>query len=188
MKRIPVYAVLLAGLALAACTRDLPVGDTEKALFLPAAVFEGFGFEIGDTAQRESYKKMRYFDGSYELEYEFEAPDESPDYIYVYSSLSVERKASDAMTVYLAMDVGFRIGNMAAGDVDIVEDNEFYQYGDASKFKRIVHEGRQIGNMFITRSGKRVYFVVVSGTYFDDAQLWGEVIGERLAAFEQYEP
>ena len=83
---------------------------------------------------------------------------------------------------------GNQLPYIDALDVEIVEDNDFYQYGDASKFKRIVYQGDQIGNMFITRMGKRVYFVVVSGAYFDDAELWCSLMGPRLVAFESYQP
>ena len=184
-----VHAMLLAMLLslLVGCTSELPMDEREKDLFVRAQDFVELGFELGSGFERhEVFSKERYFDGSHEIEYTFE-PDESraEDYIYLYSMLSAETSASDAIVTYKASELGFRIGYLG-NEIEAKEDNAFFRFGDESKFTRLYHDGEEFGNMFITRAKDRVYLFACFGVYFDDPEMLAGLLEPRLRAFSEY--
>ena len=178
------WLVLLGVFGLAGCfVENEPVEAEDLALLLRAADFEQFGFEFERIEAFETIDKKRYFDGSSEIEYTFEPGGA----FYLYSMLSIEADSTSAVMTYKASSVGFNIG-YSGEDLELVEDNDFYRYGDVSRFARFMHRGEEVGNLFMTRIDKRVYAFLCVGTYFDDPTLWAELIEPRLIAFEDYQP
>lgn len=183
-------AILRLGLAgmlmlvLGGCiVEEETVTQADLDLLLRASDFRALGFDFVEVAPFEEVVKQRYYDGSYELEYRFE-PD---DAFFLYSMLSIEREKASAVMTYKASSVGFDLG-YTGSEIELVEDDAFYRYGDQSRFARLMHEGEEVGNLFMTRVDKRVYAFICVGAYFDDAKLWAELIEPRLIAFDRYEP
>ena len=178
-----VVALLLTVVLSGCFVENEPVDADSLALLLRATDFEQFGYEFERVERFETVHKKRYFDGSHEIEYTFE-PGTS---FYLYSLLSIESDTTSAVMTYKATSVGFNVG-YGGDDLDLIEDDAFYSYGDASRFARLTHKGEEVGNLFMTRIDKRVYAFICVGTYFEDAALWAELIEPRLIAFEAYRP
>jgi hypothetical protein len=178
----------LAALCLAGCERDLPISAADKEVVLRAADLAPYGFGLEETERYETFKRIRYFDGSHELTYEFQTPDsEQDDALYINVVISVEKTRSDALTTQGAQKVGLTVG-LKSNDIEQREVENFYSYGDSSSFAILEKDGHPIGNVFSAREGRRVFMLTLSGMYFDDAATFKELIERRLKKFSAYEP
>jgi len=188
MRWAQVGSSLIAALGLAGCESNLPVGAADKEVILRAGDLIPFGYGLEKTEQFEKFTRTKYFDGSHELIYEYETPEsEEENALYMNVTVAVEKTTSDAWTSKGAGDIGMKFGLKASG-VEQREIKDFYQYGDTSSFFILEKDGHPIGNMFTVREGKRVYAVIISGMYFDDAAAWKELIEDRLRKFSVYSP
>jgi len=183
-----VAAFLLAALGLVGCQRDLPISAADREVVLRAADLIPYGYGLEQTGRYETFKRIRYFDGSHELTYEYQTPESEKDNaLYLNVTVSVENSASDALTSHGAEEIGLTIGLKANG-VEAREIEDFYAYGDTSKFSLLENDGKPIGNIFTTRKGRRVFVMVLSGMYFEDAATFKELIEGRLEKFAAYDP
>jgi hypothetical protein len=188
LRNLAVAGLLLAGLGLAGCQKNLPVSAADRAVVLRAADLVPYGYGLGDTERYETFEHIRYFDGSHELTYEFQTPDSEEDNaLYMNVIVSVEKSRTDALTTQGAQKIGLGIGLKANG-ITQREIEKFYEYGDSSSFSVLEKDGRPIGNIFTARDGKRVFVLMLSGMYFDDAETFKELIEARLRKFSAYQP
>ena len=180
-------AALLVG-SVAACGSDQPVSAEDKTIFLRPADFARFGLRYEDAEPHETFSKTRNFDGTYELSYQFSAPGEgqqSP--LYIYASVSLERRATDALIAQKAEKLGLLIGFKSEG----VEERELpgtYPYGDDARLSLIVKGENPIGNLFTVRDKGKTYLLVLSGLYFSDPEVFKDVIGPKMRQFAAYSP
>jgi hypothetical protein len=188
MRRAVLGGLLVAAFGFSGCERNLPVGAADKEVILRAGDLIPFGYGLEKTEQFEKFTRTKYFDGSHELTYEYETPDsEEENALYMNVTVTVEKTTSDAWTSKGAGEIGMKFGLKASG-VEQREIKDFYRYGDTSSFFILEKDGHPIGNMFSVREGKRVYVVILSGMYFDDAAAWKELMEERLRKFSAYAP
>lgn len=187
-RRVLPFGLLFAALFIGGCERNLPVGAADREVVLRAADLIPYGYGLEKTEQYETFKRIKYFDGSHELTYEYQTPDsEQENALYINVTVSVENSTSDAWTSHGAEEVGLKIGLKANG-IEEREIKDFYAYGDTSKFSILQSDGKPIGNIFTTRKGKRVFVMILSGMYFEDAETFKELIEGRLEKFSAYEP
>jgi hypothetical protein len=180
--------LIVAALGFSGCESKLPVSAADREIILRAGDLIPFGYGLEKTEQFEKFTRTKYFDGSHELTYEYETPESEEDNaLYMNVTVTVEKAKSDAWTSKGASEVGAKLGLKANG-VEQREIKDFYSYGDTSSFFILERDGHPIGNMFTVREGKRVYVVVLSGMYFDDAAAWKELMEERLRKFSAYDP
>ena len=182
---------LFVGLAcalVAACGSEMPVGDAEKALFVRAGDLVDYGLE-SSNARYERFTKTRLFDGSVQVEYEYEVPEKAPgNRLFVYSCVTVERKKADAIASQGVEQAGIAVGLLGT-DVSLEEVPGFFAYGDSARFYEIKNkEGAKVGNYFTAREGAKVYSLVIAGFYTDDREIWAEMIGDKLKRFSSYTP
>lgn len=187
-KLLSVTAGFTACVLLAGCESGLPVEAQEKALVLRASDLAPFGYGLEKTEQFETFSKTRFFDGSREINYEFQTPEtEADNPLYMNVTLTFEKKQSDALVSHgverTAVAAGMRVAGIKSRKID-----EFYAYGDSSTFYVLEMDGKPVGNMFLTRDGKKIYLIIMSGFYFDDPGAWKELVEEKLRRFSAYEP
>jgi hypothetical protein len=187
-KLLSVAAGFAAFAFLTGCESGLPVEAHEKTLVLRAGDLVPFGYGLEETEQFETFSKTRYFDGSREISYEYQTPDTEEDNpLYLGVTLTFEKKQSDALVSHGAEKTGAAAGLRIAG-IKSREIENFYQYGDSSTFYVLEMEDKPVGNMFSVRDGKKVYLIIMTGFYFDDAGAWQELVEEKLKKFSAYEP
>ena len=185
---LPAAAVIACLALLVGCERNLPVEATEKEMVLRAGDLVDYGYGMEKTEQFEKFGKTRFFDGSSEISYEFETPDSEEDHaLYVNVTITFEKNTSDAWVSQGAEKVGMKYGLKAAG-IEAREIKDFYKFGDTSEFYLLEKDGNPIGNMFFARQGKRIYTLVMSGMYFNDAATWKELIEGKLTRFAAHAP
>jgi hypothetical protein len=187
-KLLSAVAGLAACALLAGCESGLPVEAQEKTLVLRAGDLVPFGYGLEQTEQFETFSKTRFFDGSKEIIYEFETPDsEEENPLYLSVTMTFEKKSSDALVSHGAEKTGATAGLRIAG-IKSREIENFYEYGDSSAFYVLEMDGRPVGNLFSVRDGKKIYLVIMTGMYFDDAATWKELVEDKLKKFSAYEP
>jgi hypothetical protein len=185
---LPAIAGAVCLASLSGCERGLPVEAAEKEMVLRAGDLVEYGYGMEQTEQFEKFAKTRFFDGSSEITYEFETPDSEEEHpLYLNVTMTFEKKTSDARLSQGAEKVGMKYGLKAAG-IEAREIKGFYKFGDTSEFYLLEKDGNPVGNMFFARQGKRIYTLVVSGMYFDDAATWKELIEEKLTRFAAHGP
>jgi hypothetical protein len=186
-KLLPALAILVLVSTLG-CQRGLPVDEADKGLMLRAGDLVPFGYGLTDTQRFETFDKSRLFDGSWDITYEYQTPaSETEHSMFLNITINLERRDADAMVSYGALKTALKYG-LESNGVKAKERPQFYTYGDASEFYVLEKDGGPIGNLFAVRHGSRVYLLMLSGMYFDDPDVWKEVIHEKLVKFSTYSP
>lgn len=191
---IKIVAAVIAGLALVLAlnvgagvlmtllSKEKPLSLAEReALVDITTVTNGMEFEPDLT--KESAKRIEYFDGSHELDYEYDDPrDEAP---YLTHVVSYERKASDAVATYATQWGAAKLILAASGEsFEIVEPANGFKWGEQSAFGIVQNEDTPVGNVFVARKGKMTIYFFLSGLYYDDADDFGELIEPFLTRAE----
>ena len=155
--------------------REAVLGITDVALWI-----DDF---LPDTS-KESLKKTRFLDKSYDIEYEYDdlLNNDAP---YLLCSITIEPSLSDARISYAAMKAGFGLGFSGEPGVKRALRNDLFRWGDKSEFSLLEADGRSFGNLFVGRKGKRVYMITISGVYFDETAAIHELLDEKLRALER---
>jgi hypothetical protein len=182
--RAALAALLLV--CLAGCGTEEPLSEADKSLFLRPADLVRYGFQYDDPDSYEKFSKTRQIDGAYELKYEFQPDKSERRRVFIYASISVARNESDAALNEGAEAIGMLVGLKASG----VEERELRMRSgnDRSTLRLLVKGDKPLGNIFTTRDGRKTYFVVVTGLYFDDAEDWKKLVAPKLEQLAGYSP
>ena len=183
------YVVGIAGVVLLYnyATKSLPISDKEWQVVIDARDLAAWSDGLPIEAQYEQLTKVRFFDFSHEVSYEY---DHDAYGVYLNSTLNVEKKASDALATYLPLWAATKAGLSLTAETEItVEEPEgFFAWGDQSRFAILHSNGSPFGNLFIARKGKKVFYLMVAGIYFDSASQWQEFVSPTLQSIEHYSP
>lgn len=187
--RLLLLTVLVSvSLCIQGCERKQTVQESDKTLFLRAQDLVDYGHGFAAIEKYESFSKAKAFDGSYDLEYEFKTPDaEQKDRLFLYVLVSVGKKKSDAQISQGGEKIAL-LYTLKAKGIEEEEIPNFYRYADSSSFYLLKKEGKPIGNYFTVREGTKTYTVIISGMYFDDPQMWREIMEPKLKQFSVYKP
>lgn len=187
--RVIVLTLLVsASVCILGCDRKLTVLESDKTIFLRAQDLVDYGYQFSDIEKYESFSKAKAIDGSYDVEYEFETPDaEKNNPLFLYVVVSVGKKKRDAQISQGGEKIALLYSLKAQG-IEEEEIPDFYRYGDSSSFYVLKKEGKPIGNYFTVREGAKTYSVIISGRYFDDPQVWKEIMEPKLKQFSLYKP
>ena len=187
---IPVVILLglvACGLLFEFLSKEVPVDDEDRRVVLRASHFVDYLEDFEPDPGAETYEKLKYIDGSYDLTYEYEHPDEDEG-IYILCSVTVERNASDAIVSYTALHASSKLG-IGLSDVSFEERDDLVSWGDKSNHMLVkLDDGGYVGNYFIARSGKRIIYLWFTGVYFDDGTQLRSLLMPVLNAVQRYDP
>lgn len=176
---------VVAGLVFELTKKELPVQPRDREVVLDIQRLETFVDDYQSNPKHETIAKHRYMDDSHEVAYEYEDPGDEG--IYLICTVTVENNVSDAGTTFLAESKGTELGT-AISDVDIVDRDDVFRWGDKSRFALIKADNLPVGNFFVARKGTRVFSVVFGGVYFDDGDSVSELLMPVLSKLESYQP
>ena len=180
--------VVFAAFAAAGCTTEKAL-ESDKPLVVTIDDLGEFGFERAKFTGEETFNRVKYVDGSLQVEYGFETPDSSAEALSITVTAGFHKTAKDAADSYRMEKGGAAIGIGAVGGVSMKEVPSFYRWGDESYFAQLVGPTGQPGGMlFATRRGTRTYLFMAGGMYFDDPAEWATLIEPRLKYLESYDP
>jgi hypothetical protein len=182
--------VVLIGWFYIATAEDLPVTEADRAVVLRAQdvapQYPHEGFEVRPL--REKFKKVRYMDGSHEVEYTYETPDGDPYPLQIYCTINIERNASDATTTHAANKVGGNIGISTAEGIKLVPRDDLFRWGSDSSMSMVYNQGAPLGHIFFARSDKHVVAIMLYGVYFENREHLEELLTPVLDRFKKYKP
>ncbi len=176
---IPVAMIVLAAAAIvgyAALADESPATEQDLQVVLKAADITPYMVEYTPQPATESGNRIIYPDRSGEIEYEYDDGGQ----LYVYSIYSFDRSDSDAKGSYSAYQFGAGLG-MRGEDITEKEANHLLSWGDQSACYLLVYEGNPIGHRFIARKGKKVVNFTFSGVYFEDPEVFRELMTPVLS-------
>ncbi len=180
MKRFLLPA-LLPLLLLAGCSSQT-VTPADKTAFITVADLPAFGYTNPKLPQGK-WSKTGYGDGTYEIEYEAQTPDDEKKYpLYLNETLSDEKTAKDALT-YLAGERG--TFNLILKSQGLSEKSLPKQiiYGDGSSLTTLQSGNIAVGSIFSARKGGRTFSLMLVGLTFDDPKQWDDFAGKSIRAW-----
>lgn len=134
MKNRNIYLLLSIFILLSLGCKKLEVSEKDKQLFVRPNDFSSFGFNFKNLQNNEKIEKSKLFDGSYQIDYEVESPEnEQNNPLALIQTVTIETKNSDATISKGADETGFAIG-LKIGGIEREEVPDFYKYGDSSSF------------------------------------------------------
>ena len=175
-KLIGIYQLALCTLFLSACTSgDIEEGDRE--LVLKIGQLQPYGLSLPEGYDSyESFGKERWFDGSFVIDYEFDAPIDL-QLPYLSSMTELHATNEDACASYSAGNFGVPLG---LGDADLSIRDDLFQFGDESRFAYLTLDDEPIGMYFAMCSGRTAFMTIMGGFYFDDIDMWTELVSPVL--------
>lgn len=155
----------------------------EKTFFVTASDLKADGYGFGAIAKHEKFSKTRFADGAVDLDYEFNTPDSETNFpLFVQETLSKQPSRGDAIT-YLAASRGASVLAMKSQGLAEKPVAGETIYGDGSKLTILTLNGQPAGNLFSARQGKRTFFFLMSGWYFETPAEWDAFAGSKVRAW-----
>lgn len=179
-----VVLVLALGIFMEMTATEEPPSQAERQLVVDIeALSEFLAFE--PRLQYQKVVKRTFLDDTYEIDYQYDNPHESP---YLESSLSVDSDEIGAEATYFGVWSGSKMGIHFASDVevDVTERNDLFSWGDQSRFALLQVDGRTTGYLFVGRKGKKVFHLLIGGVYFDVASDFKALVEPVLERVENH--
>jgi hypothetical protein len=157
------------------------VQEGDKAPVVRATDLAQYGYAFKQISKYETFNKMKYADGSVDLEYEFETPEtEQNAPLYMLVVLNSVGSNSDAI---FGESVDKTLDGLALKWQDMKQKpvKNAKKYGSSSALNLITYQGQPVGNYFICRQGKRTYSItIMGGFYVDDPAVWDELVRTKV--------
>ena len=169
--------------------RHEPVTERERGIVLTADyIQEWFHWEpaFEPDPGAETIARKRYFDGTYEVTYEYDHTDEDVP-LYVYCVINVEKTALDAEALYAGASIGGSLG-ASLSDFEHERRDALFRWGSKSKCALVTYDGAPVGNAFMCITGTKVVDFYFVGVYFDEADVMREFLAPVLRRVDAYEP
>ena len=183
-----IVLVVTVGALYWATSSEEPLGPDDRAAIVDIDTFLAWsGDAYTPDYSGETIIKTRFFDDSYDVDYDFDVP-EDPDAPYLNCNITIEKDETEAAASYVGRWAGALLGMqiMGGADVEVNERNDLFSWGDESTFAILSVDGEPFGNMFSARKGSRAFFIVFSGIYTDDGEIAGELLLPALNQLHTY--
>ena len=176
MKYVSIGALLL--LMVTACSTNKQVDYKVYDEIIDSAEMMSY-FEdltLDTTGNSESAMILKYFDGSTDLEYEYDqGEDPSYDALYYAITVTTEKSTRSAREAFGLTKSGLVAGTkLFGGNTHEVEDIDLP--GEQNYYATLHNEYGQFGFIFVTRSGKIIYSFILSGIFTEDHYTLNEVV------------
>jgi hypothetical protein len=167
-----------------------PVTAADRELVITAERLAQFVPTLHPDPSRGTLRKVRHFDGSREITYEYETPEGADEPLYVNFLVGLERNAQDATYSYTGQKIGTKIGMRleGGGHLQEVDRNDLWHWGDDSRCALLTNGGKPVGNVFMARKGSRYFSLMIVGVYFQEAGPIRELLGPMLQRLDNYTP
>ncbi len=184
MTAFRLFVTSLLFVALFCGCSETTVSKEERAVVLSAEDFVPYGLVRPKGAVDVTWAGSRWFDGSKEIEYTYVTLDESePMPFYLYVSVDLGTSSADAATTYLATMAGAKLGSEMES-MERVKLSDSCVYGDKCALFLITRDDQPLGNQFFLQVGHSAYSVQSAGLYFDEPEVWHELIASKVVALK----
>jgi hypothetical protein len=137
-------------------------------------------------ASRETLRRHRYFDRSFDIDYTYGRPD-GEDGIYLKCTLTMEPTDADAKVFYRRLQElrPWKQSLAASDQVQMIRRNDLFRWGDQSRLEVIESAGRPKGNLFVARRGAAVFYLLVRGACFQRQEAFSSLVLPALDRIER---
>lgn len=179
-----ILVVAVAGLYLFSA-QELELSDEVLEAVLTVDDAEEW-FEIDIKREFEEWDAERYFDGSAQVYYYY---NDDAGSIYINCNLTYEPKRSDALMAYGIEWGGLKLSNnVGPGEsIQLDEQSDLFQWGDASKFAFQTLDGEPYGMAFVARKDGKVFFLDLWGMVLEEPEEIEEFLLPHLDALDALE-
>jgi hypothetical protein len=164
---------------------DVPVAASDRSMVVTAQRVAEFSPTLRINPARDTFHKVRTLDGSRELTYEYESTDGEDSVLYVNHQVSVDITVDGAQGGYAGQHIGAKY--FGARQIRHVERNDLWKWGDTSRCVLLVMNDKTVGNLFMARKGRRYFFLIIVGIYFEDSGAIRELLDPVLQRLDTYE-
>jgi hypothetical protein len=127
----------------------------------------------------ETTRRLRFIDGSLEIEYEYEG-----DHLSISSSVNHERTTRDARQLFTMVRLALPAASKLVTDVQFVPRNDLYSGTDVYCVA-MVSSGTSAGHAFVVLDGKNVFTLVIGGAFLSDPGEFRALVQPRLDAMKR---
>lgn len=154
----------------------------EKSLLVQVDDLVAFGIVPRTGRTTESFRAKRNVDGSLELEYAYRGEDATPPFSLKSEAEVCETDVSAADSLAARVSA-YRLGFRLAGEkgTELCDQPAPAGVGAGTYLGQVRSHGRPVGCALVTRRGRTVFSVLLSGVFIDDAEDWAALLGPRLA-------
>lgn len=170
--------LLIGLLSLAGCVDNEPPLAEERRLLL-----SGDDFAAYEVPQEGRYQKVvTYATRTIDLNFE----SRGSDWFYLYSSVSLYPRASDALMTSYAETFGASFGLRDSGleQQDLPLETKL---ASRASLKLLTQDGEPVGNLFYATVGNKSMFTLFTGVYFEQPEDFEAFIAPKLLALSEYQ-
>lgn len=153
-----VLVALMIGLMFGWSSEPEP-GD-EQLVVTTEELVEHFGLELYIDPEAVTFERNRYVDGTYSIDYEYEAPDGT---FYTSTSIAYEHSEQNAKNVFTGASLGFTVAFDATAEGVERQPTEGIAQGDRHETGLIVSQGQSIGAYAVVQMDETVFTFTVTG-------------------------
>jgi hypothetical protein len=158
---------------------ERPVRPEDKEVFV---TFDRFAEKVSGLTKApnsETTERTRFFDGSLEVEYEYEDKTLS-----ISSSVNHERTTRDARQLFTMIRLALPAATKLATDVQFVPRSDLYSGTDVY-CAAMVSSGTSAGHAFVVLDGKNVFTLVIGGAFLGDPGEFRALVQPRIDAMKR---
>ena len=167
------------------CSKSTELSKQEKSLLLTEQNFANDLPNIGHKKLGKYSKEFSYLEHSTTLDYEVTRNST----FYLMNTFSLSKNASDAIKTAFALRTGAIIG-VKVGDITDEEIPLINQFGGKATLMLLKMDNQPVGNIFSYVYENKIWFVILTGLYFDNEQDFTHYFAAHLSkikAFKQFE-
>jgi hypothetical protein len=157
-----------------------PISEAEKDLLLQVKDLSQFNVTIGNLQTAETFKYTYYGAGEWEVKYMYDSPN-TPDItpLYLVSRVEFEKSDNEAISTFNQGILAYKGGGMIGG-LRIVRSLKLFQWGDQSYSAYLEKNDTRVGNLIVVRKGNKIFSLILSGLYFDNAEYVKQLLIPKL--------
>jgi hypothetical protein len=160
------------------------VADSEKELLVTIRDLEGFGIVDPDPGKCEDFSAKKNFDGSLEIEYEydFEKDPACIPSLWIKSEAEISPNEEQASTSFGDRISVYKLGASLAGQgLAIEEVPSLVSMGDESFGAFLVKDDTRLGNVFVIRKGNTILSLLLAGVYTGEPSIIQDMFEPKLS-------
>ena len=162
------------------------VSDKEKTLLITIEDLEEYDIKYSNEYKGD-YLKRSYKEGSWEVNYEYDPPD-NPNIttLYLTSTVEFEKNTDEAKDTYNQGLLMYKGGALLSDGV-LEEQPDFINLGDETFIGFLKKDNAIIGNLVVIRRENKIHNLLISGLYFEDKSQLEELLTPKLLIMDKYE-
>lgn len=163
-----ILILIIASLSFSGCKAN-EITEEQKDMLITYNDFKFFDIGEYNVEGCETYVSKTNFDGSLELEYEFDSEknEENNSILFINSEVEINTDSDEASKAFRSRISAYKIGAKVAG-ATLKKVEDFPEYLDDVYVALQEYDGNYIGNAIVVRSDNKIISILISGVYIED--------------------